>query len=73
MRTEKRGGTMKRTKKAFREELNRLFPFNPDQNNRHGNGNYYQTKRPYGDYLYSQDKVMFDLEYERWLKDGAGQ
>jgi hypothetical protein len=50
------------TKKAFREFLNREYP-EPD----HREGRYHQRTRPYGDYLYAQDREKFDVEYTEWL------
>ena len=57
-----------KTKKAFREYLNQqdLTSRNPIswKNNR-----YHQRTRLYGDYLYSQDKIMFDVNYQEWLNE----
>lgn len=58
------------TKKAFKELLNRLYPISRDAfvggNSATGRklGN---TKRDYGDYLYTQDKGMFDALYSEYL------
>lgn len=52
------------TKKAFREYLNTL---NSPAVNPWRNGRYAQRTRLYGDYLYAQDREMFDFEYDAWL------
>ena len=52
---------MKLTKKAFKEYLNEKF-----KDPTYRNGKFKQLKRPYGDYLYSQDREQFDMEYEIW-------
>lgn len=52
---------MKLTKKAFKDVLNRVYP-DPS----YKNGKYHQSTRPYGDYLYSQDKDQFDMLFEEW-------
>jgi hypothetical protein len=49
------------TKKAFREYLNQLGGEN------HRNGVYQQRTRPYGDYLYFQDRDKFDVDYAEWI------
>ena len=59
--------TKKLTKKAFREILNKecgkhVGPIG-------GNGqNYGNRTRPYGDYLYAQDRGMFNWLYEQELE-----
>jgi NADH:ubiquinone oxidoreductase subunit len=50
------------TKKAFREHLNKVHENTPN----HRNGAYRQRTRPYGDYLYAQDRDKFNVEYEEW-------
>ncbi len=50
----------KLTKKAFREYLNSLGGAN------HRNGMYQQRTRPYGEYLYAQDRDKFNVDYEEW-------
>ena len=55
---------MKTTKKAFREHLNTRFAGTEN----HRNGAFRQLKRGYGDYLYNQDREMFDVEYAEWKK-----
>ncbi len=47
------------TKKEFREKLNKEY-----SNPMHRNGRYRQIKRPYGDYLYYQDRDKFNMLYE---------
>ena len=54
------------TKKAFREYLNTKHA---NSENWKGTGNQGQRKRGYGDYLYSQDKVRFDMEYHEWINN----
>lgn len=54
---------MKLTKKAFREHLNRESADAP----KHRHGRYQQRTRPYGDYLYHQDRAKFDVDYAEWL------
>ncbi len=65
----------KKTKKAFREYLNQQnldrrqsAPeyINPD----YKNGIRGQRTRLYGDYLYSADREMFNVEYHKWVKGG---
>jgi len=52
---------MKRgTIKSFREYLNRKFADHPN----HRNGVYRQQTRGYGDYLYNQDRPMFETELQ---------
>ena len=59
---------MKKTKKVFRELLNRQDTESKNpiswKNNQYG-----QRKRLYGDYLYAQDRIKFDVNYEEWLKE----
>lgn len=57
------------TKKAFKEHLNRTIGFSDEGKGK--KGRYKATKRKYGDYLYSQDRVMFNVNYEEWLKEQA--
>lgn len=45
----------KGTIKAFKNYLNEKY-----KGAKHKNYQYRQTKREYGDYLYNQDRVMFD-------------
>lgn len=54
---------MKLTRKAFREELNRSGYQHSHANNRFGN-----RKRPYGDYLYAQDREKFEVDYAEWIE-----
>lgn len=60
-----------KTKKAFREYLNQqdLESRNP-RNHKHNR--YHQRTRLYGDYLYNQDKVMFDVNYQEWVEKSKG-
>lgn len=47
-------------RKAFREHLNVAFRNGP----KHRHNRYHQKTREYGDYLYSQDRDMFNVEFE---------
>lgn len=58
---------MIKTKKAYKEYLNTTYQNFKWSNNRMG-----QRKRGYGDYLYSADKIRFDMEYEQWKRDKKG-
>jgi hypothetical protein len=52
---------MKRgTIKAFREYLNSKSA--AENGGKHRHGPYHQISRPYGDYLYYQDRAKFDWE-----------
>lgn len=55
------------TKKAFREHLNREHGTTPN----HRHNRYQQRTRPYGDYLYAQDREKFNADYADWLKEQA--
>jgi hypothetical protein len=56
---------MKKTKKAFREYLNQVTKSDPNfKHNQYG-----QRVREYGDYIYSQDKVLFNVMYQEWLSE----
>ena len=46
----------------FRKHLNEI---NADTAN-HKNGRYEQKTRPYGDYLYYQDRERFEMEFYEW-------
>ena len=61
MNTIKRGDI-----KNFKEYLNRIGAEYPN----HRNGRYHQLIRPYGEYLYHQDREMFDVELNRWIDNG---
>ena len=56
---------MKPTKKQFRQYLNQKHKDKKWKHNR-----YHQLTRPYGDYLYNQDKTRFDYYFEVWKKYG---
>ena len=62
------GKRMKKTKKAFRELLNKqdLESSNPRD---HKHGVYHQRTRLYGDYLYNQDRDKFEANYREWLQE----
>lgn len=54
------------SKKKFREYLNVTYP-DRDRYTVNGGGRVYgATKRPYGDYLYAQDRDKFNAEYAEW-------
>ena len=53
------------TRKQFRDYLNEKFPANPATN--HKNGRYQQKTRAYGDYLWHQDRSMFEADYQEHL------
>lgn len=53
---------VKPTKKAFRDHLNRLHADTPN----HRHNRYQQRTRPYGDYLYAQDRDKFNVEFTEW-------
>ncbi len=59
---------MNPTKKAFRKYLNAKYPLTSGGRGKvSGRGpTYGATKRPYGDYLYTQDREKFDAEYAEW-------
>lgn len=59
------------TRKEFREHLNRRFPFNPADQGKGEKGRYKATKRAYGDYLWHQDREMFEVDYQEHLKQAA--
>ncbi len=56
----------KLTKKAFRGYLNKTC-----KGMKHKHNQFHQLKREYGDYLYYQDRVKFNANYEEWLKENA--
>lgn len=47
-------------RKAFREHLNVVCREGP----KHKHNRYQQKTREYGDYLYNQDRAMFDVEFD---------
>lgn len=69
--------------KAFREHLNREDLANravqaakpegdPSRSEvMHREGRYRQMKRPYGDYLYAQDRERFMVDLQDWLAEGG--
>lgn len=48
--------------KEFRAILNAYIPAGSPLNGRGQHGRYKPTKRAYGDYLFAQDRDMFDIE-----------
>jgi hypothetical protein len=65
------------TRKEFREYLNTLYPAKPgmtsDPGYRKGErGSFGPTKRDYGDYLYKQDRELFEISYQDHIRQ-AGQ
>lgn len=60
-------GMENKTRKEFRSLLNEKFPTH-DFKNRGTDGIVRgQRKRPYGDYLWFQDRPMFENDYQEWL------
>ena len=61
---------VKLTKKAYREYLNKIDAEsrNPVSWKHHQYG---QRKRLAGDYLYAQDRILFDLNYAEWIKENS--
>ena len=53
--------------KRFKEYLNKISEGQP----MHFNGRYQQRKRPYGDYLYAQDREKFMDDLNEWLSSGT--
>ncbi len=53
--------------KLYREKLNRDSTSGPMWL---GRGNRGQRKRPYGDYLYAQDRAKFECELGEWIAAG---
>lgn len=57
--------------KEYKEYLNRTYPYDSTHNIGKGkNGRYKPNSRPYGDYLWAQDREMFLAGFEEWLKKG---
>ena len=54
---------MDKTRKEFKEFLNK-----EDQGHKHKNGRFGQRKRLYGDYLWSQDRDQFEVDYQEHLE-----
>lgn len=62
------------TRKEFRERLNKLFPAptgNPAVDGKGANNRYRPTKRAYGDYLWHQDRPMFENDYQEYLREAG--
>jgi hypothetical protein len=55
------------TRKQYREKLNREIGL-PDGRGKGKNGRYKPSKRLYGDYLYHQDREMFEVEYKEYIE-----
>ena len=45
----------------FRKHLN-------ESDYKHRNGRFAQRSRPYGDYLYKQDREKFEADFQEWRK-----
>lgn len=58
--------TRGRCRVSFRLHLNDLDRDNP---RKHANGRYRQRSRPYGDYLYHEDRLKFEADYIEWLSN----
>ena len=57
-----------RTKKAFREWLNQQDIIRQSIGlTKYHHNQYHQVSRLYGDYLYYQDRDMFNENYGRWV------
>lgn len=59
------------TKKQFREYLNRWDEARGDKAKTFRSHRFHQAKRFYGDYLYAQDRDMFNDLYRRWQLAGC--
>lgn len=59
---------VKKTKKSFREYLNKLDAESKNPIS-YKNYRYAQRTRLYGDYLYSQDIEKFNANYREWLQE----
>lgn len=55
--------TKETSRAAFRRHLNETCA-----GITHRNGRFAQKTRPYGDYLFAQDRAKFDVEYAVWLE-----
>ena len=61
------------TRKEFRQYLNEKFPFNPNDQGKGERNRYKATKRAYGDYLWFNDRGMFENDYREYHEQQAGQ
>lgn len=52
--------------KEYREKLNHEHEAAGGVKHRHGR--FHQITRPYGDYLYAQDREMFMVNLREWLE-----
>jgi hypothetical protein len=60
------------TRKEFRQLLNERFPFKADEPGKGDKGRYKATKRAYGDYLWFQDREMFENDYQEHIEKTKG-
>lgn len=62
------------TRKMFREKMNAEANGRVDQGgvSYHTVGEHKNRKRAYGDYLFAQDRDIFECSYRRWLKEIHG-
>lgn len=62
--------SQKHTRAMFRQYLNVEYGGRVDQgaDYQHKNNEFVQRKRAYGDYLYNQDRSMFETIYREWLE-----
>lgn len=49
--------------KAFKAHLNAISA----NSAKHVHGRFHQISRPYGDYLYAQDREKFNVDMAQWL------
>lgn len=56
-----------KTRADYRRYLNALYPNASEVSGKGANGRYRPTKRAYGDYLYAQDREMFEVNYQEWI------
>lgn len=58
------------SRKAFRRQLNSLNngEWKSVVSLKHRNGRFHQKTRPYGDYLWFQDRARFEANYQDWLE-----
>lgn len=59
------------TRKEYRELLNKRYPFNPSDVGKGDRNQYKARKRAYGDYLWFNDRSMFEADYQEELKKAA--
>lgn len=55
-------------RKAYREHLNHEYAGGQHKNYQ-GIHHFEQRSRPYGDYLWNQDRDMFEMNYAEWVEE----